>query len=142
MSANILRNIVSSVLSVDSREIILSGEAPDNLFLPNWGQFDYDCRFEESKLYYFNPSTGLKEYKLEKSSVYDGGTSLREIAHSKELQDSLFIVVKYSSCTQMQNPKEHDFDYGTRLYKSPNFKEINTKYEDEEIARWEQWIQS
>lgn len=142
MSASIVRNIVASVIGCDSRIIKLSGTAPDNLYFPNWGGFCYDSRYESTKLFYFSPLSGLKEFELQDSNEYDGGVSLKELSNSIELQKSLFLVVIRNSCNQMQNPQNHDYEYSCTIYKSPNFKEIYEKYEEEEIARWEQWIQS
>ena len=128
MSASILRNIVASVLKVDSRNIKLSGEISTSMLCENWSGNSHDQRFDSTQIYGFIPARGLvKLSTLSNSSDSYQGTAPtfgdNAFTFSEQYQNCIFFVLIREGCSQMQSPNPEDYYESFTLYKAPNFKE-------------------
>lgn len=144
MSASILRNIVASVLKVDSRNIKLSGEISTEMVCENWSGNSYDSRYDKTTILGFTPEHGLRDLQI----LYNSGNynqaspTFGDIAFAfpEQYQDCIFFVIIQEGCTQMQNPEDWDYYNNITVYKAPNFQQYFASIEEAEIARWEQWL--
>ena len=141
MSANILRNLVSRVFDTTASKVILSGEINPNYSITNHEGVSYMDSSESKVLHGFNPKTGFKLIPEVVTTVtYFNGNH----DHSTELGCELSEVVgidEFIFFVEIQEGynSDGDFKYVT-LYKAPNFKEYWEKINEEDLARWEQWL--
>ena len=143
ISAEIIRNLVSSVLKIDSRTIKLSGEISTEMECPNWSGNCHDSRYEKTTIYGFNPEKGLVELPTcECEKDEDDVPTFGDNAHiyPDDYVDCLFFVTISDSCSQMQSPESSDYEYSIQIFKAPDFKEYFDSIEKAEIARWKQWL--
>lgn len=146
MSASILREIVASVLKVDSRNIKLSGEISTEMKCENWSGNEYDSRYDKTTIYGFTSEKGL----VKLPTISNGGDYNQEcatfgdnaFAYPEQYKDCIFFVVIQEGCTQMQRPEDWDYYHSITVYKAPNFQQYFASIEEAEIARWEQWLNS
>jgi hypothetical protein len=148
MSAQILRNLVSSVFGIDAKTVVLSGEIAANYTTDN--SCSYGCMYtsqREEKLFGFNPGIGFVELSTNvkvQTSNADGSWNghmevfLPEVSAVNEYIFFVSIGSRFYSAEQAETTDEKF----CKLYKAPNFKEYFDKIEAEDIARWEQWINS
>jgi len=137
MSASILRNIVSSVLKVDSRNIQLSGEISTDMKCPNWSGNQWDSRYKYTQIWGFSPDKGLIELPVKGEEPSFGYIASK---FPEEYKECIFFVVKKWGCTQMQCPEDYDYYEDYIIFKAPNFQQYFASIEEAEIVRWEQWI--
>lgn len=144
MSASILRNLVSSIFGVNPAKVILSGELPKNFFVQSNKSSGnlYDTN-DEANLYAFNSTRGfilIEGHNVNSQNA--NGSWNQEIGFSFEdcaiHEDALFFISKEKKCGS-SNGETWDYIKYT-LYKAPNFKEFFDKINQEDLARWEQWL--
>lgn len=147
MSANILREIVASVIKCDAREIRLSGILnPETKWKEDSGHsWDENASQDYYKVWGFNPKDGLKMLNISMQSAYSENGSVINSGHSESLEEYLlrtkesyiFYVVNHSGRHYGKDGEEFDF---LTIYKSPDFKKYWEKINMDDIARWEKWL--
>ena len=150
MSAEILRNIVASVLKVNARNVVLSGELDVNTVISDdqghswWNGASY-CM---ENLYGFSSNKGLikldiiREYDWtnghSSDTVHtDGETVANYLERTNQMEEFLFFVIIGNA--KSYGESEEPYNY-CKLFKCPNFKEYYNKLKQQDIARWEQWL--
>ena len=148
MSAEILRNIVSSVLNVKATQVKLSGQMSINFV-------EGDCS-THGNLYSnnnnvlcwaFDPKQGLipvKTIKTGGSSSNANGTWEQDYGVTAEYlntnyPNALFFVIRHYGSYSDCNGRDEEYDNIT-LYKSPDFTAHYATIEEQDIVRWKQWL--
>ena len=141
MSANILRELVSRVFDTPASKVILSGEISPNYSITNHEGVSYMDSEESKVLHGFNPTTGFKLIPEVITTItyfngnHDHNTDLGcELHEVNNIDEFIFFVEIHEGYNS-----DGEFKYIT-LYKAPNFKEHWNEVEQQDIARWEQWL--
>tara|TARA_S200002703_G_C3629494_1_gene193322 strand:+ start:112 stop:555 length:444 start_codon:yes stop_codon:yes gene_type:complete len=142
MSAKIIRNLVSSVFNVKAQNVILSGEIKPDYSITNNENVAYTDSEQSKSLFGFSPKKGFTKISEVVTTVtyFNGnhnhstelGCVLSEV---KGIDEYLFFVEKSSGYTPDGNYENYT------IFSAPNFKEYWFKIEQQDIARWEQWLQ-
>lgn len=161
MSAEILRGLVSSVFSIPAKQLVLSGEISlDRIFQNDCGHSWWSGASHcVETVFGFSPKIGFKricgewkpelsiqmnecvlarDYKYSNNGGVQShkGEPLSELANGEEF---LFFFVR---C----NEKDYGDNGETReiftLYKAPDFTAKKQQVEENDTARWEQWLQA
>jgi hypothetical protein len=143
MTANTLREIVSSVLKIKAQDIILCDTiAPDKSFTGNscWSSQTTQRRYY---IYGYSTSRGLinlNDHVGHLSNDNSGkthgdvGTPLCDIP---EIETFDYLIVEEEiTCEGNLNGLEDS----VRIYKLPDFSEHREKSEEKDIERWKNWI--
>lgn len=148
MSANILREIVSRTFNVNAKQVILSGELKHD---ESWKDvyFDGSMGSDEDiyKIYGYNHKDGFVDL-----SKYVGRKSGSNYAHSSsydkdgarlcdipEIDKYIFLVVRNIGYTAWEGSSHSEWNK-TYLYKLPSFTEYWQKIENEDLKRWEKFL--
>lgn len=140
MSAQILREIVSSTFNYPATKVILSG-----YISPEWiGEFStnvayMDVRDDVETLYSWNPIDGFKEVKgCYTGSHFYNGNHNRDVTTGSQLHECVdgtevfFVLIhKLDEC----------IDYVT-VFKAPDFAQKWAEIETADVERWNTWINS
>ena len=149
VSANILRNIVSSIVKVDARNVILSGELkPDTSWHEDRGHSWWGGASEDYySIYGFNPQQGLIKLNIIMSCAYsrngerqpegESETLAEYLQRTNQLNTYVFFVEDHSGKEYGDNGEQ--FRY-VSLFKAPDFKEYWSKVTNEDIQRWGKWL--
>lgn len=149
MSAQILRNLVSSVFNVKATEVVLSGEiASDSTWYQGntrGGMWNND---RTVKVWGFNPHSGFchitdcvgdEIQSCNDAPVYfENATPL---AFCEKAHDSIFFVVNIRNNYYDSNGRDDNEDSWT-LYKAPDFGAYLASVEKQDLERWESWVKS
>jgi hypothetical protein len=159
MSARILRNIVSSVFQVKPQQIILSGEiAYDFVAQHDCGHSWWSgASTHNDSVYAFDPKIGfvciagenlaevkdseyklLRDYSFSKNGEMDTSEGEPLEDHPQILEFCFFLVHSYGKHYGENGESFNEW----KLYSSPNFREIWKKVDEEDIERWENWLNS
>lgn len=138
MSASILRNLVASVFGVNAKKVHLSGEiSPEESFISYTGH-SWAHGWNVYKVWGFDPHTGFVQLNVP-SYFSDNGTSIGDdpmtIAEMAKNNEFIFFIVNHD-----HEDQNYQGDNSWTLYKAPDFREYWKKIEEEDIARWEQWL--
>ena len=147
MSANILRNIVSSVLNIKATSVRLSSEIPETFSISEDNSSGNLYSHNSSvSVHAFNPRTGFvvvqgnNNYSSQDANGSwnnEYGVNFNDCAKH---EDAIFFVVREQRSGWCSGRADWDDDI-TTLYKAPDFGAYMKKVEKEDIARWEQWIE-
>lgn len=150
MSAEILRNIVSSVFKVKPQSVRLSGMLPEDFYMEennaSGSAFRYNSEFS---LFGFDPKKGFVELSPNSkgSSQNGNGTWNTERAWDiktflpSEVEDFVFFLLYQKESGWRERGQSWDHEIVT-LYKAPDFHKRWKGLEEADIARWEAWIET
>jgi hypothetical protein len=145
MSASILREIVAKVFEIQATKVKLSGEIS-----PTWkGSSTTGVSYTDISdsgdfnIHGFNPVLGFQKIDgVIENTHFSRGNHEKEhsdacnLSEIEGIEDYIFFLVISGDNSDLP----HSLEY--TLYKAPNFREHWTKLTKEDIARWEQWLQS
>ena len=148
MSAQIVRQIVGSILEIDTRKVHLSGILPESFEVEavSTSGMGYSDN-QDNCVWAFCPKQGLVKLNAicirEMASSNANGTWESSYGYTYEelaLQapEAIFFVVMESRDYSDDFRDESSLNY--TLYKSADFKEYWAKVDEQEIARWQEWI--
>jgi hypothetical protein len=148
MSASILREIVARTLNCKATQVKLSGQMSID-------HIEGDCSTSgnlysnDNDVYCwaFNPQQGLisvPTIKTGGSSSNANGTWEQDYGVTAEYlatnyPEALFFVIQHCGSYSDCNGSSSEYNNIT-LYKAPDFKSHWAKIEQQDIARWEQWL--
>lgn len=146
MSANILRELVASIFGIKATSVKLSGILPERFCVSEDNSYgsSYSCNGTVS-VHAFSPTKGFVEVQGSRnySSQNANGSWNNEYGVSfgdcSKHPESIFFVVRKQSSGWQEGREDWDNDM-TTIYKSPDFKSHWDKIEQQDIARWEQWL--
>jgi len=142
MSANILRELVSKVFQVKSKNVILSGEMKSDSEFGGNTCWSSQTTQQYYKVWGFCPTKGfvrleglVSNYNNNESGegYITEGCKLYEV---KNVEDYIFFLVEDKVVAKDHNYCSHTWT----LYKAPSFKEKMAQIEAGDLARWEQWL--
>ena len=148
IAVSVLRNIVSSVFSVKPQEVWLM----ENTIAPNWKGQDLNSSggmWDEKntcKIWGFHPQTGFVELPLYMGYDYRGDWEPSNYNEGHELhsvegvEKYIFFLVNNKGNYSCPSNGVHESWDKWELYKAPNFQKYWSKIEQEDVARWEQWV--
>jgi hypothetical protein len=145
-SANIIRELVSQFFGINSAEVKLSGKISPN-FDVNCGS-RYDSCMGESydliEIFSFTRDCEWKNIKTDRhfsSGSGDHYEAPKMPLHKVVTGDELFFVIKNDTCEGSWND---DCSYKTTytMYTAPDFKKVWQKLEEEDVKRWQNWLES
>jgi uncharacterized phage-associated protein len=148
MSATILREIVGRILNVKATQVKLSGEMDINFVEGDCSTSGNLYSNDNTVLCWaFEPKQGLvyvPTIKTGGSSSNANGSWEQDYGVTAEYlndnyPDALFFVIRHYGSYSDCNGRDEEYDNIT-LYKSPDFTTHYAKIEQEDIARWEQWL--
>lgn len=148
MSASILREIVARAFNVKATSVILSGEvSPCQKWQNDFFNGSMGENQTEFHIWGFNPKEGFVEISYivgersgsnyaHTSSVDEEGEELHTV---DGVENFIFFIIYEEGYSHWEGSPSEDWNKWT-LYKAPDFQEHWKKIEDEDIARWEQWL--
>ena len=145
MSAQILRNLVSSVFNVKATSVVLSGEISPTYMTNN--SHSSGCLYSDNNwesLYGFNPQKGF--VKLEHNTTNQTSNANGSWNTHNEVQLNLvdgvedFIFFVSRKGWDYSDNNREDKGEETTLYKAPNFKDYFASVEEADLTRWEEWL--
>ena len=142
MSAKILREIVARSLNVKATSIVLSGEINPETSLTGNTCWSSQTTEHHYQLFGFNPQQGLvnlNQYVGNQNNASDGtqhGTEGTSICNIKDVEQYIFFII----IEDIRAYDERWSDYSIKLFKAPDFKSHWASIEEQDLARWEQWL--
>ena len=153
MSAQILRNLVSSVFNVKATNVVLSGEISPTYVpqLNNGHSWWTGGEEERHHVWGFSPRRGFvplcvgrerfsdalkREYTFSQNgeTVHEEGMQLCDLHNVEEF---IFFVINKEGKDYGDNGEEYN---GWELYKAPDFKSHWEEIEAADVTRWESWL--
>ena len=148
MSESILRNLVASVFNIKATRVTLSGEIEATA---NWqnSYMDGSCGSNRDTytIWGFNPQTGFVDISnivgRNERSNYTHSNTINELGkelHTVENAESyIFFLINNNGYSHWSGSNQEEWDSWT-LFKAPDFKNHWDKIEQEDIERWNNWL--
>lgn len=149
MSAQIVREIVASSLKIKATNVILSGILPENFIVEAVSTSgNLYTNNNDNCVWAFNPQQGLVRLQQvcisENAASNANGTWENSYGYTFETlaeqapEAIFFVVMESSDYSDCNGRDEHRLSY--TLYKTADFATYFKNIEQQDIARWEQWL--
>lgn len=148
IAASILRNIVAQFAGVNARQIKLEGEISPEFSCQNRTMDGSLGSGEDSfKLWGWSAETGFVQID-EVVGIYDDSnyahysktdTPGKTLHTIPGVDKYIFFILNQSGYSKWSGSENREWNNWT-LYKAPNFQQIWGKVEENDVARWEQFL--
>ena len=139
MSANILRNLVSSVFNVKATKVRLSGDIS-----PEYKGYSVDACIAgystTEKVWAFNAQKGFRQLNcVANTQYYNGGCDSyfhdAPVLGECLVEGDIFVLIFSDS-----DSPNYDDNTSWNLFKAPDFQEWRKNVEAQDLTRWESWL--
>ena len=149
MSASILRNLVNAVFGVKATEVVLSGViSPDSKWYAGktgGGMWDNE---RDVRVWGFNPQSGFHHITECVGDEIQSGNDAPvyfenaiPLAECEGVDKFIFFVVNIKNSYSDSNGRNEDENSWT-LYKAPDFGAYLASVEEQDLERWQSWVEA